>query len=293
MTAEAVQLTEPQSGPPATGPGRRSARYLRALTRPKGYIGLSLVVLIVLAAVLGPVLVAYGPNEQGPDALTSPGGKHLLGTDEVGRDLLSRVLAGTRVDLIITLAAVPVAALAGILLGLVGYLSPLLGALFQRIFDVLLGIPAIVLGVAVAIAVTPGQKSVMIAIVLVTMPIFGRQTRSALNGQLPLDYVSAGQVLGYSRWRILFRHVLPNIVDVLLVRFAIEMAHAIMIEGGLSVIGLGIQSPAASLGSMIKDGGSYLLDTPMYAMAPVAVVVVLVVGYTLLADALNEEVLRK
>jgi peptide/nickel transport system permease protein len=172
-------------------------------------------------------------------------------------------------------------------------LSRIVGALFQRVFDVLLGVPAVILGVAVAIAISPGMRSVIVAIVLVTLPMFGRQAGSALAGQLPLDYVAAAEVLGFPRRRVMLRHVLPNIIDSIFVRIAFTMAQAITIEGGLSVIGLGIQAPQPSLGSMIKGGSAYLLTTPLYALAPVVVVIILVVGYTMLADALNQAVLRK
>ncbi len=268
-------------------------RYVQALRSARGAAGLGIVLVVVLIAVFAPTLLSYGAYEQGPDALTGPSAHHLLGTDEVGRDLLARLLAGTRVDLIITLIAVPTAAVAGTLLGLLGMLSRFVGALFQRIFDVLLGVPAVILGVAVAIAMAPGMKSVIIAIVLVTLPMFGRQAGTALAGQLPLDYVAAAEVLGFPRRRIMLRHVLPNIVDAIFVRIAFTMAQAITIEGGLSVIGLGIQSPQPSLGSMIKGGSAYLLTTPSYALAPVGVVILLVVGYTMVSDALNQAVLRK
>lgn len=293
--------TAPEPGAPDARPEadaemtvqpRGAGRYRRALTAPRGMTGALIVLVVVVAAVVIPFLLPFDAYEQGPDALTTPSGGHLLGTDEVGRDLLARVLAGTRVDLIITLIAVPISAAVGTLLGLLGMISRLSGSFLQRVFDVLLGVPAVILGVGVAIAVTPGMTSVIIAIVLVTMPVFGRQAGSALAGQLPLDYVAAAEVLGFPRSRTMLRHVLPNIIDVILVRFAVVMAQAITVEGGLSVIGLGIQSPQPSLGSMIKDGSAYLLDTPVYALAPIGVVVLLVVGYTMVSDAMNEAVLR-
>lgn len=283
----------PATPSPAAPPvGPRGGRYLRALRTWQGIAGLVLIVVIVLVSLAGPYLLPYGPNQQGPESLLQPGADHLLGTDEVGRDLFARLLAGTRVDLLIVLIAVPVSAVAGTLLGLVGMLNKRLGSIVQRIFDVLLGVPAVVLGIAVAIAISPGMVSVVVAIVLITMPIFGRQARSSLLGQLPLDYVAAAEVLGYSRLRIMLKHVLPNILDVLFVRFTVELAHAIMIEGSLSVVGLGIQPPQSSLGSMIKDGSSYLLVNPWYALAPVILVVALVVAFTLVAGALNKAVLR-
>lgn len=270
-----------------------AGRYRAALTSARGITGMSIVVLVILAAIVIPFFLPFDAYQQGRDASSTPTARHPLGTDEVGRDLLARLLAGTRVDLIITLIAVPISAAVGTLLGLVGMISRIAGSLFQRIFDVLLGVPAVILGVAVAIAITPGMKSVIIAIVLVTMPVFGRQAGSALAGQLPLDYVAAAEVLGFPRRRVMLRHVLPNIIDVIFVRVAVVMAQAITVEGGLSVINLGIQSPKPSLGSMIKDGSAYLLTTPLYALAPIGVVVLLVVGYTTLSDALNEAVLRK
>lgn len=277
----------------STADPRPRNRYGIAFRSAQGIIGLSIVLLIVLISVVGPWLLSQGPFEQGPDSLIAPGGTHLLGTDELGRDLLARVLAGTRVDLVITLIAVPVAAVAGTLLGLLGSLSATVGGLLQRTFDVLLGVPALILGIGVAIVLLPGRTSVIVAIILVTMPVFGRQANNALQQQLPLDYVAAARVLGYPKRRVMMRHILPNVIDVVFVRFAIEIAHAITIEGGLSVVGLGIQAPQPSLGSMIKDGSGYLIERPLYALAPVAVVVLLIIGYTMLSGALNQAVLRK
>ena len=214
----------------------RRGRYAEAFRSAKGRTGVALVGIVVLAAVFGPFFLSYGPFEQGRDALTTPSSNHLLGTDEVGRDLLARVLAGTRVDLIITLIAVPIAAVTGTMLGLIGMVNRPIGNLAQRVFDVLLGVPAVLVGVGVAIAIEPGQTSVIVAIILVTAPIFGRQTGSAVAGQISLDYVTAAEVLGYPRHRIMLRHVLPNIIDAIFVRVAVVMALAISVEGGLSVI---------------------------------------------------------
>lgn len=269
------------------------SRYGNAFRTPKGAVGLGLVLLVIASAVFVPLLLPYGEFDQSNDALLTPTAQHLLGTDEVGRDLLARVLQGARVDLIITLIAVPISAAVGTLLGLLGMLRNWVGQFFQRVFDVLLGIPAVILGVGIALIILPGINSVIITIILVTMPQFGRQAGSALASQIPLDYITATEVLGFRKSRVLMRHILPNIVDVVFVRIALVMAQAITVEGGLSVVGLGIQPPNASLGSLIKGGSSYLFGTPLYALAPVGVVIILVVGYTMMSDALNREVLRK
>lgn len=274
-------------------PPRYVGRYRRALRTPRGALGLVLVLLPVTLSLLGPLFLQYSPVEQGPAALQPPSADHLLGTDEVGRDLLARVLAGTRVELLITLVAVPIAALLGTLLGLLAAVNRIADAIFQRLFDALIGVPAVILSVTVAAVMTPGMGSLMIAIVLVTMPIFGRQARGALLTELSQDYVTAAVVLGFPRRRVMLRHILPNTIDAIFVRFAVTMALAIMVEGSVSVIGLGIQPPQTSLGSLIKNGSIYLFDFPLYALAPILVVVVLIVGYTMIADALNQAVLRK
>lgn len=278
--------------PGGSEPNKRGSRYLAALRSPSAIMALSVLGLLVLVSLIGPLFVPFGPNQQSANDMLPPGPEHLLGTDYVGRDLLARLLAGTQIDLLVTLIAVPIAAVVGTLLGLLGAVSEVAGSIFQRVFEVLLGVPGIILGIAIAMAISPGMNAVIIAVVLITAPSFGRQARSALLSQLSRDYVAAAEVLGYSRLRVMLRHILPNILDVVLVRFAMEMARAITIEGSLSVVGLGIQQPQPSLGSMISEGSAYLWDRPLYALAPVFVVVILVFCYITISNTLNKAVLR-
>ncbi len=291
------QLASAATVPPVTGrgttrPGRKSP-YLAALRAPRAITGLALVLALVVAALVGPLLLPHDAVTQSSDALAPPGGTHLLGTDEVGRDILARVLNGIRTDLVITLVAVPIAAVAGTGLGLVTVLSSRLGAAIQRVFDVLLGVPVIILGVALVLAIGAGTTAIVAAVVLATLPTFGRQSYAAVNAQLGREYVTAATVLGTTRARILTRHVLPNVLDSIVALSATSMAMAVTIEGGLSVMGLGVVPPQPSLGSMIRDGAPYLFTQAQYALVPVSVVVLLVLGYTLIADALNASVLRK
>jgi peptide/nickel transport system permease protein len=279
--------------PEAATPRARN-RYIAGIISPRGITGASLVILILLAGFVVPMFLPYGPLRQSAMALAPPGtGGHLLGTDEVGRDILARVLSGIRVDAFLAVVAVPIAAVCGTALGMLGGLNKIAGGVVQRFFDVLLGFPGVVMGVAVGIAMSPGQNAIIVTIVLVSMPAFGRQARLATQSQLHRDYVSAAVVAGTPRWQIIVRHVLPNVVDTVLVRAAIAVANAIQVEGALSVVGLGIQPPQASLGAMISSGAPYLSSSPLYSLAPVAVVFVLVLGCTLLADALNKAVLRR
>jgi peptide/nickel transport system permease protein len=284
----------PSVGQPGREAPRPPNRYLAGLRSPRGITGAALVILILVAGFLMPVFLPYGPLQQSGATLVPPGtGGHLLGTDEVGRDILARVLAGIRVDALLAVVAVPVAAVAGTALGMLSGLNRIAGGLVQRLFDILLGFPGVVMGIAVGIAMSPGQNAVMVTIVLVSMPAFGRQARFTTQSQMQRDYVSAAVVADTPRWQIIVRHVLPNVADTVLVRMAVAVAHAIQVEGALSVVGLGIQPPQPSLGAMISGGSPYLSSSPLYSLAPVAVVFILILGCTLLADALNQAVLRR
>jgi peptide/nickel transport system permease protein len=286
--------TESPVATPELAAPRARNRYLTGLLSPRGLTGTALVILVLLAGFVAPVFLPYGPLEQSATALAHPGtGGHLLGTDEVGRDILARVLAGIRVDAFLAVIAVPIAAVGGTALGMLSGLNRIAGGVVQRLFDVLLGFPGVVMGVAVGIAMSPGQNAMIVTIVLVSMPAFGRQARLTTQSQLQRDYVSAAIVAGTPRRQIIIRHVLPNVADTVLVRAAVAVANAIQIEGALSVVGLGIQPPQASLGAMISSGAPYLSSSPLYSLAPVAVVFVLVLGCALLADALNKAVLRR
>lgn len=289
MTTTARTASEPAVQRKQSSSG---SRYLAALRSPHGVIGLSLLLFIVLVGVLGPLFISFSPYEQGSDALAGPSRVHLLGTDEIGRDILSRLVAGIRVDLMICLIAVPLSAALGTILGLAGGLSKIAGESFQRLFDLLLGFPGIILGIAVSLAMGAGFAAVVLTIVLVTIPRFGRQTRSALLTQLSRDYVTAAQIVGVPRLQVLTRHVLPNVLDSVVVLIAIISESAVKIEGGLSVVGLGIQPPHPSLGSMISSGSTYIFQAPQYALTPVIVLAALVFALTLISDALNRTGLR-
>lgn len=281
---------------PAVAPSDRAdtylRRYLQALTRGKGLAGLGILLAIVLLGLVGPLLLPHDAFTQSSGALAGPSTTHLLGTDEVGRDVLARVLVGIRLDLLICLVAVPLSAGLGTLLGLIGGLSRFAGEAFQRVFDVLLGFPGIILGIAVSLVIGAGFGAIVAAIVLTTIPIFGRQARSALLSQMSRDYVTAAEVIGVPKVRVLIRHVLPNVLDAVLTLVAVVMASAIKIEGGLSVVGLGIQPPTPSLGAMISSGSTYVFQSPLYALSPVVFLAGLVFAFTLISDSLNKTGLR-
>jgi peptide/nickel transport system permease protein len=271
--------------------GRRS--LLSGLRTSRGIAGVALTALIVLCALIVPLFLSWGPLQQSGNSLAPAWtGSHLLGTDEVGRDILSRVLAGIRLDSLLVVIAVPISAVLGTALGLLSAASAGAGNTAQWIFNLLLGFPGVVMGIAVSIAIAPGQTAIIVAMVLTTMPAFGRQARMTTMGQLSRDYVAAARVAGTPRREIITRHILPNVLDTVIVRIAPAVSQAIILEGALSVVGLGIQPPQASLGEMIATGSQYLSNAPMYSLAPLVVVLLLVMGLSLIGDALNEAVLR-
>jgi peptide/nickel transport system permease protein len=287
----AVDAVTVRARPAVPVRGRRS--QLSGLRTPRGIAGIVLTGLIVGCGLIVPLFLSWEPLQQSGDALAPAwAGGHLFGTDEVGRDILARVVAGIRLDSLLVIIAVPISAVLGTALGLLSAASAGLGNAAQWIFNLLLGFPGVVMGIAVSIAIAPGQDAIIVAMVLSTVPAFGRQARITTLGQRSRDYVAAATVAGTPRREIITRHILPNVLDTVIVRIAPAVSQAIMLEGALSVVGLGIQPPQASLGEMIATGSQYLSNAPMYSLAPLAVVFLAVMGLSLIGDALNEAVLR-
>ncbi|WP_235736518.1 ABC transporter permease [Nocardioides alcanivorans] len=257
------------------------------LLHGRGLVGMVLVGLITLAAVLAPWLAPYSPTEQIEGAnLLPPGRDHLLGTDELNRDIFSRLLFGVRIDLLVIAVAVPIGAAVGTLLGLVASLWSVTDVLAQRIFDVILAFPALILGIALAAVFGPGAVTIAVVIVIAEIPAFGRLTRSSVMRVRELPYVEAAHVMGArSRW-VLARHVLPNSLEPLTVQLALSLSVAVFIEGAMSFLGLGISQPDPSLGSLIRDATRNIYSDPLLGVGPLAVVAVLVLGFLLVSQAL-------
>ncbi|MBL1068830.1 ABC transporter permease [Streptomyces sp. 7-21] len=292
-------MTQPPPGvaggaaaqPPAVPGGRgRAASAAALLRRPAIGVSLGVLVLIALAALAVPPLLPYGPNELASDeALAAPSAAHPLGTDELGRDLLARLLAGVRVSLLVIVASVPLSLLAGGLLGLFSTAGRWTDTPVQRFFDVVLAFPALILGLAVAAVMGVGTGAVIVTAAVATTPVFGRVVRGAVRAQSARDYVLSERVLGVGTARLYLRHILPNCFDVLLVQTALACSTAVFLEGGLSFLGLGVPPPDASLGSLLNASLTFLTSSPFYAVGPLVVISALVLCFTLLADALNRE----
>ncbi len=280
-------------------PGRRPARggafarYRTAVRSPKGATGAILLLALVALALLAPLIFPGGYDAQGRGALAGPSAAHLLGTDEFGRDILARTAFGLRTDLSLILAAVPVSAVIGTLLGLSGYLSRTLGALTQRLLDIVLGFPGLILGIMIVLVVGTGWTALFLAIVVAGLPGFGRLARGGLLTEEEREYVLAARVLGVRKSTIMTRHILPNVVDPLLVQVSVFMVVAIFIEAGLSIVGLGINPPIPSLGAMLNVGARYVSTLPTYVVGPGVLLLLLALAFTLLSDALNQAASRR
>lgn len=285
ITRRKLARTQPQK--------RQASGLARGVRKPEALVGITVAVIIFGAGLLAPLLSPYSPYAQVFDAFLQPSAQHLFGTDEFGRDLFSRVLYGIRQDVLVGLVAVPIGAIIGTLLGLVSGLWRWLDTVLQRAFDVTLAFTSLVMGVTVSAIVGPGLQAVMLTVVLVNIPLFGRLTRSAVQAQQRRDYVTAAAVVGVPPLRVLFRHVLPNALDSLIVQAALSLSLAVFLEGAMSFVGIGVRPPEPSLGSLLRSSINFLGQSPTYALAPMIVVSALVLSFNLIGDGLNKGLLRR
>lgn len=267
-------------------PGQ-ATRLVRLVLRPQGIAGLAVVGIILVAGAFAPLLAPYSPLQQGPSALGGSSLSHLLGTDQFGRDIFSRMLYGIRVDLFVGFVGVPIGAIIGTTLGLLTRSVKPVDVVIQRLFDILLAFPALILGLAIAALLSPGEFAIVLTIVVSNIPIFGRLARGAVLQQSEREYIVAARTLGAKGRRVLVRHVLPNSLDALVVQTALSLSQAVLLEGGMSFVGIGIQPPQPSLGSLLNESVLYLSTLPAFALGPMIALAGLVLGFNLIADALN------
>ncbi|GAB3969798.1 ABC transporter permease [Actinoallomurus acanthiterrae] len=269
------------------------ARYLSAFRTPKGMTGLAILLVLGLAALLAPVLFPGGYDRQGRTSLTGMSADHIFGVDEYGRDIFVRSVYGLRIDLSLILTAVPLCMVIGTLLGLSGAISERLGAAVQRVLDVILGFPGLILGICLVAVLRPGWSALFLTILITGLPSTGRLARGAWLSQQNREYVLAARVLGVSRWQLLLRHVLPNAMDAIVVNGAVWMVVGVYIEAGLSIVGLGVQPPTPSLGVLLNNGLRFITQSSTYIVGPALLILLLAVGFGLVSDALNEAVNRR
>jgi peptide/nickel transport system permease protein len=262
-------------------------RAARARLAPFGAAVMALAVLLALAA---PLVAPYDPLAQNlGNTLAPPGRDHLLGTDNVGRDVLSRVIWGTRVSLVAGLVSVVLAVSTGSLLGVVaGYCGGRVDGLVMRVMDAVLSFPPLVLALALGAVLGAGLTGVLLALGVVYTPTFARLMRGQVLTITARDYIDAARALGASGWRVAARHVVPNAINPIIVQASLSVAFAILAEASLSFLGLGIQPPQASWGSMINAGRGYLQQAPWIVFGPGAALFVTVVGLNFVGDAVRD-----
>jgi peptide/nickel transport system permease protein len=263
----------------------------RRLTQHRvGLIGLALVVLLLFVAVFGRYLAPYDPNEINMDDRFSPPTlEHPIGTDDFGRDTLSRIMYGARISLQVGIIAVGIAAIVGTFLGLVaGYGGRLPDEIIMRGVDILFAFPAILLAIAILAALGKGVTNAMIAIGVVYIPIFARITRGEVLSIRGKEFIMAARASGASGRRIITRHILPNASGPLIVEISLSLAFAILAEAALSFFGLGTQPPDPSWGRMLSEGRAYFRQSPWMAIFPGLAIMLTVMAFNFLGDGLRD-----
>jgi len=286
MSAVLAASTAPQRAEPT--PGRRALR--RLLRRRTAMFGLVVVVLMALLAVFAPWIAPFDPLATSFAMVRkAPSAAHWFGTDEVGRDLLARVIYGGRASLAAGVIAVSIAVGCGVPLGmLAGYAGGVVDAVISRITDAMLAIPFLILAIALAAFLGPSLGNAMIAIGVTATPIFVRLSRGQVLAVRAEDFVEAARAVGNPPLRILLRHILPNILPPVIVQATLAIAAAIIAEASLSFLGLGQQPPAPSWGSMLNSAQRFLTQAPWMAIFPGLAIFLTVLAFNLLGDGLRD-----
>ncbi len=269
---------------------RRDGVVRRLLGNRKGAFGLAVLVVLVVVATAAPVLAPHPPNELHlTDQLKPPSSTYLFGTDEVGRDVLSRVMYAARPAIGAGLVTVILAAVVGALTGLVaGYRGGAFDAIVMRVWDTLLAFPAIFLAIGIVSVLGPGWINAVLAIAILNMPVFSRLVRASTLAVRSREFVAASQAIGCSEWRIMATHIFPNCLAPLVVQMAIAAPEAILVEASLSFLGLGSQPPDPSWGNMLSAAQGYLYRSGWYALFPGLAITLVVVGMNFFADGLQD-----
>lgn len=277
---------------PVQNPFRRYSFEIYLLRRnPMTLLGLGIILLVVVLGVAAPLIAPADPLEiHAPIRLKPPDAAHWMGTDDFGRDILSRVLYATQVDLKIALSAVSAAALAGVALGsIAGYFRGLVDELIMRTLDIVQAFPAFILAMGLAVALGPGQTTIIYVVGFIMIPIFARLVRSEILSARERGYVEAARCMGAADHEIIFQHLLPNCLTPVLVQFALSMSYAILDAASLSFVGLGVRPPEAEWGSMVNQGVGFIVSGQWWlSIFPGLMMSVTILGFNLLADGLRD-----
>jgi len=267
---------------------KRAVRHF--VFNPLSLLGVLFIVLLILTGVLAPVLAPYDPIEISPDRrLAPPNSANWLGTDEVGRDILSRVIHGARISLEIGVTIVFFAAVIGLVIGLIsGFFGGVLDQTLMRFTDMFMSFPTLILAIAMTAALGPSLFNAVLAMIIVWWPIYARLIRGEVLAVKEKEYIRAIRALGARPFKIIFFHVLPNTIDVVVIRASIDFGNAVMFCAALSFIGLGAQPPQPEWGAMVTTGRDYLRDAWWLVTFPGLAIFLTVMGFNLFGDSLRD-----
>lgn len=285
-----MSAREPSKSLESKGEGLLQLLRRSLVRNPATFMG-SIVILVMLSvALLAPLLAPYSFKEMHvQDRLRPSSLQYLLGTDEFGRDLLSRIIYGSRVSMAASILAVAIAMLVGTILGcLAGYEGGWFDEITMRIIDMIMAFPYVILAITLVTILGPGFRNVILIIGLLRIPHFARVSRSAVLALKNEEFVLAAKALGQTKYRVLFRHILPNCLTPLVVVASLAAGTAITAESALSFLGLGIQPPMSSWGTMLADGQKYLFNAPWIATFPGIAITLTVLAYNLVGDGLRD-----
>ncbi len=266
-------------------------RFLRVfLGRGLVVFGMVIVLLFIFTAIFGPLLAPYDPVEIHPaERLQNPSWQHWLGTDNFGRDTLSRLIHGAGNSLMVGVVAVGIAAVVGIIAGmLAGFFGGWINIVIMRIVDALMSFPMILLALLIAGLLGSGLKNVMIALGVAMIPVYARLMCGQVLTIRENDYIMAGRSMGSNNWRLMFRHILPNAFPPLIVLITMQIGSAILAEAGLSYLGIGITPPEPSWGAMVNDGFRYLITNPLLSFVPGLAIMLVVFAFSMVGDGLRD-----
>jgi peptide/nickel transport system permease protein len=269
-------------------PARKAGRFAK-WRNPIGIAGAVIIVFNVFVALLGPYIWTIDPNELVAMRLQSPSWAHPMGTDELGRDTLARIIHGSQVSLQVGIISVTIAFVLGVTLGLLaGFFGGWLDSVLMRFVDLMFALPGLVLAIVIAGMLGPNRRNAMIAIGIVIAPAFARVVRGAVLEVMGFPFVESARALGSSHRRVMARHVVPNIAAPLIVLVTVYLSTAILSEAALSFLGLGTQPPEASWGGMLNSARSYLDIAPWLSIFPGLAIMVVVLGFNFLGDGLRD-----
>jgi ABC-type dipeptide/oligopeptide/nickel transport system permease subunit len=287
MTNE-KRLSSEDEAPPRVNEWRRFLRVF--MGRGLVVFGLVVALLFIIVAIFANQIAPYDPLDRNlADRLQQPNSQHWLGTDQIGRDTLSRLIHGARISLIVGVLVCVIAGGIGVVLGAIaGYYGGITGAVIMRLMDMLMTIPMMILALAISALLGGGLKNVVIALGVALIPGYARMMTSQVLVVKETDYVMAGRSMGANNMRLLIRHIVPNCFSPILVMITMMMGTTILAEAGLSFIGIGITPPTPAWGSMVTDGRDYLLSNPMLSVAPGVAIMLLVFSFNMVGDGLRD-----